>query len=367
MLTSFAPVGLALPQRPDLYHLAQFGRGGRVAWQPPSEIILSTAQARRELRALLDCPRTRSNTLAALSAMDGWGIFSNHHLALMTGNTANLREASKALSTLLRLGILDLGAPHLLNPRQSPVRFFRRRMGGPLGRLASVMTEAEDKVVRGAAASWNAPSGHDRHDLLAVEFVLRAAEYHRDIMHVAGERHTKARLLQSPPSTGSSKWNHRGDGILTRDDGVRFVVELTASRTEKLQQKIERWCRWLEANPVQHTGVVVLWVCAPDPVRGAGMSAAAMRTMLTNAFRSHPSRSKGKPIGRMAVVQWNDWFPAARETSDDFEDMTVWMMGAMRQWHQVSLAKMSWPTDPIESSLLPVMGHGPCWLSASLG
>lgn len=359
---SRAPQGLTLPERPDLYWGNQFAQGGGIAWQPRQGLTLSTAKARKELRDLLDNPRAGDNVLAALSAMDGWGIFSGHHLALMTGNRANLRESSKALETLIRLGILDLGAPHMLRPRRSPTRYFRRRLDGPLGRLASVMTAEENRLVRGAATTWNQPSGHDRHDLLALELAMRVAEHHRDIVGVVGERHVKAVALQSATWKAEGQWHHRGDALLVRDDEVRFVVEITAARTEHLQQKIERWCRWIEGNPVERNGVVILWVCTPNPITGRGMTASQMRKMLTTAFRSHPTRSKGKPIGRIAVVDWANWFPAPGETSSEFMQMDAWMMGAMRHWEKLPLASMSWPVDGVDSVAIPAMGHIPVWL-----
>lgn len=356
MLSSLAPAGLTMPERPDLFWPHEFAPGGRVTWHA-SESELSTHKARQRFRALLDS-RSGPDTLAALSAMDAWGIFTGHHAALMTGNKAFIGR-SKVLTELLELGVLDLGAPHAWDAHKSKTRYYRRSMAGPLGRLTSVMTPEELHAVRGDTAVWSIPSGHDRHDVLALDLGMRVAEYHREYVGVLGEKHSKAMDMRSHLG---EKYHHRGDATLVRDDGLRLVLELTSSRTQFLQEKIERWARWMNQNPLQRTGVMVLFVAAPSPVKRSAATLRQVQTLVERGFRSEFGKQKGSTRLRVGVVEWREWLDAPGSMTPAFEDLTIWITRRAGQWEQYPLAGAEYDLDytPPVDNLLKT--HGPAWI-----
>ena len=63
-----------------------------------------------------------------------------------------------------------------------------------------------------------------------------------------------------PPTLTSSQ--KTGDAVIVRADGLRIVVETTASWSKSAEKKAEAWARAMEHRPVEDAGFVVVFVGA---------------------------------------------------------------------------------------------------------
>jgi len=162
---------------------------------------------------------------------------------------------------------------------------------------------------------------------------------------VLGEKYASVDLLLG---TGLGKpqmraGNKTGDAVIIRDDGLRIVVEITASYSASVEAKMARWAKIIDAHPLEASGLIVLFVVAPHPDvyrKGStpGTVMTGVRKRMAKVLRAYPSHSRDAPPARMGLVAWNHWFPATHCFSPQFLNGTVETFDALHQsWSTTDL------------------------------
>lgn len=297
---------------------------------------------------------------ALLAAARMWGSLTLEQAAAVTGYP--LAALTRDAKCLLRAGLVDVGAPEVTSVggwswrpttlvaagRESDVRSHLAELTWPM-RLAVT-----------ADRSWEKASASARHNALTTELCLRAAAW-LDVPFVAGEMLSGVDDLFGAGAGGAAvPWTKRGDATIMRSDGVRVVVETTASAGPSLERKAEGWARLLAAHP--SAGVIVLFLAA-EPVDASSTDLLRRtRKAVSSALRSHPGPVRFPVSARMAVASWVDWFPRHGAVSDGFFGLRAYCRAA-GDWGVVDL--MSAPcrggsTAVVEASGL--LAGVPWWL-----
>ncbi|MDU6150950.1 MAG: hypothetical protein E6640_01825 [Actinomyces urogenitalis] len=155
---------------------------------------------------------------------------------------------------------------------------------------------------------WARASASARHNALTVETCLRVATW-LDTHAVVGEMVSYADDLFGTGVGGQFiTRSKRGDATVIRADGVRIVVETTASASPHFKDKVTTWARLLAAHP--GSDVIVLFLCAPPLDRSERTFAAKVKAQVAAACARHPGTVLDPTRQRLAVVDYTDWFPA---------------------------------------------------------
>lgn len=122
---------------------------------------------------------------------------------------------------------------------------------------------------------------------------------------------------------------------IMRADGVRIVVETTASAAPSLGDKAEGWARLLAAHP--GVGVIILFLMA-QPVDSSRTDLVhRVRRAVAAGVRAHPG-AVGDPVSeRMVVADWTGWFPEHGMVSEDFFALRALRWHPVRGWGPVDL------------------------------
>ena len=172
---------------------------------------------------------------------------------------------------------------------------------------------------------WSSASQFDRHNLLAAELGLRLFEY-ADIGTVLGEKLSSIELLAGSGLGRSLPFPDRRSADLTivRPDGLRIAIELTATTTGRFREKVERWAKLLADQPLQHSGLVVVFVIA-NPIERHGASGKNSRnaaaTVINQMCRQYPGWVGNRVAERIAIADWQEWFPERHTLSQHFFDL----------------------------------------------
>nr|WP_249336228.1 hypothetical protein [Sinomonas gamaensis] len=174
-----------------------------------------------------------------------------------------------------------------------------------------------------AGYPWSGGSQFDRHNILAAELALRAAEYLPEVGAVLGEKLSTMDLYAG--SGLGKEWpatdNRRADGTLVRNDGLRIAIEVTATASAALEKKVRRWAELLRERPLETSGLVVVFVAAPHPDRPKGTGSDPVHGLyrrIAKVLSAFPRTGADSPAARIGVVSWDEWFPARHELSEDF-------------------------------------------------
>lgn len=329
--------------RTDPYWGGMWSQGALAAW-------VSAALARRQSRAGLDLPvpwkveedrardivvdpRRRDEVILALGALDQWRTATNEQLAALTGRRVlsskfTTRENSSAtVSALFTLGLLDWGVPvsglYSLHRSPSGLMFYRPSGSRAYDRLvAPTLTWSEDLALTGGLP-FSASHQADRHNIIAVELALRAAEL-CELGTAVGEKLSMTdelayRGLGRTPRTPSAAGP---DLVLVRSDGVRIAVEMTATVNTDFANKVDRWARVLEDSPWDTSGLMVLFVNVAPRDRSASRTESdidsQLRRWVRAATKAHPGSARDRVASKMAVATWTDWFPSLGTYDDSF-------------------------------------------------
>jgi hypothetical protein len=185
--------------------------------------------------------------------------------------------------------------------------------------------------------------GHDRHDILMAETVLRAAEVMPKLQAVFGERAAMAKVLFADHPSGRT----RGDAMLVRDDGLRIVLEFTTQPTiAEVRQKMAQWARLLgERNSPSGTGVVVVFV--------SGQYSGGGRELLQKSYiraiipeivgADNPATPSVMASARLSIflADWHEWFPAPWCISKGFAELEAYYSPAPGRFAPVKLMSPS--------------------------
>ncbi|MHA3723827.1 hypothetical protein ACXR2T_08100 [Leucobacter sp. HY1910] len=342
------------------------GLGNRVHWFEPTTEEIVRAETR------LVSSRWEEK-LAVLGALDSWRSLTISQCAALTGMPQLLRNRAGIIRELYALDLLDVGhgesfsdwqvqqkdvAEWLIRPTKS-ARFEEL--------IEPHLTYSESLRITGGR-DWITGGQYDRHNILATEFALRIAEF-SEAAAVLGERWSGASELMYEGwgrHDPYPEYAGRGDFTIVRSDGLRIVVEMTASASGySFQKKVDRWAQRLAADPLAAQGVVVLFVTIGDlhPVTGRRGDPknlhAKVRTQLSQAVRKFPGTYDNRTGERMFFIEWAELFPARHEQADDFAQLPAYSpvgaykAGAEEMWERKYLLNTGdmfyWP----ETGLAP--------------
>lgn len=363
------PSSLSMVERNDPYWDPNWVPGSQAVWASATGTGRTKVTAEKAMKMLFG-GRRRKSALSLIATLDAWATVTAEQAALIAGDRALLNPNSHVVHALYSLGVLDIGQYALPFARKEKNRvwLYRRASGDGLHKqITDELTWAE-WIVTSGGLPWNTGTSFDRHNVLATELVLRAAEF-LPIGTVLGEKFVHASSLASAEAT--SKFTHRADALLVREDGLRIAVEITASRSAAFEAKVERWAKFMRENPLETSGVIVIFVTVPKPddvrKRGGG---AEVRKAVQKVLRSYPERSRNAPSSRIGVVEWSDWFPDRHLLADEFLSMEVQFpvgRSAADRWAPVPLVDVSFdPDDDFDATAVienaSVLGHVPSWL-----
>jgi len=358
------PTGAALAwwERDELFHTPGLFSGSRVPWwmryrlAPIASGVGSTTMIQRKVPAFDTSTETMDMLLRhtpprrVIAALAGWHHLGAKQLAAFIGYPH--RNIGRYLKPLFDAGLVERGA----YPKQDMLwrtnYLYRLRIDRPLRNFMSQISETDRRRIT-AGEEVGAGGQPVRHNLLAAELALRAAELVPGTVAVFPETvSTPARLLGHLGYTDT--W--RADFTIVRADGLRIVVELTrARRRTGIEEKMARWARILSRHHWNETGVVVVFVNAAVPNEGGIADTRAEHKWLAGQMRraynnvlsvDGLSDSAGKALTRnvelaraqIHLASWMDWFPAGRDTNQPFVDLSTVFAAREGEWQRQGLA-----------------------------
>lgn len=247
--------------------------------------------------------------------------------AAIAGMTVKSVREKRVLSACCSAGLLDYGVSSLeLRSRARAAAlphlpFLRPANSASFERLVEPnCTYAELLAVTGGLP-FGQDRQFDRHNVLATEFGLRAAEFLPQIGAVLAEKMSRGDLLFPLPA-GSQIG---GDLVLVRGDGLRIVVEMTTRIGSAFREKVERWANLLSRHSLASSGVVVLFVDVSRPSESHGRGNLSQLRKRVSAFASaHPGPEGRSVADRMFVASWPDLFPGPNAVSEGFLELAAW-------------------------------------------
>lgn len=274
-------------------------------------VLLSHAVARRRCVALLGlCFAAGVVTIEQAACVIGTDIATTRRL---------VRRAFAA--RLIDIGFEPIAGSYKKRFHRTTT-MLRLNSGAHHKTYLDQLTPVERLSILGAAPWPDSTARSERHDVHALEFALRVAEF-TDNSGIVGERFATQRLMLGPPIKGQEKLRHGGpDFCFLRGDGARILVEHTASDGSPLGRKVARLVELLAA----HDDLIVLFVIATDATNDPHAESKAMRRIgaaIDTATRAHPGYSGNRTLSRVAVIRWRDYFPAPGLVHPDFNRLVA--------------------------------------------
>lgn len=275
--------------------------------------------------SVLTSNRGRAERHTAWAVLQSWRTTSAEQLAAFTGSHYFLNPSYSQIDASFALGLLDIGTfASYVAPSAGASRYSLYRPGNTdsFNRFIEPTLTNPEWLSVTAGKPWSAGGQYDRHNLLATELGLRAAEYLR-IGTVLGEQLSSVDLLAG---AGLGKKlpkadNRRADGTIVRQDGMRIVFELTATASASFENKVRRWAELIAARPLETSGLMVVFIAAPHPDRPRNTSTDprhAIYKKVAQVLRGFPGRGQDSPAARIGVAHWETWFPGRHLLSEAF-------------------------------------------------
>lgn len=298
-----------------------------------SGVPASYVMSREEALAELSTNRNRASILTALGAADSWRTVTREQLAAISGSDVLANPYPAALSAAYSAGLLSHGyvssGPNRLAPRSRRMSMWA--VGddrSAYARYARTLTMAERISITGGTP-WTAERRFERHNVLATELALRAAELTR-VTTVLGEKQCSVASVLASTGNRVEKADdqRRADLGLVRPDGLTVFVEVTASSGHAFQRKMERWAQLLQRHPVYDLPVVVLVldISTPQQQRVASpenSARALVRKTVLESVRQFPGSRTNRTASRIGYASWAEWFPDRHEIDDSFLSLTA--------------------------------------------
>lgn len=386
--------------RQDPYYETVWPSRTSVAWVERDQLD-RTARLPRDLpkamfrsrEEALDVAFSKPLPLAKiLGAVQSYRTLSQHQLAAITGEPALLKPAPAVLRAAWSAGLLDA---YPLDDRTRPAPWGRGSIWRPASTsiVSEVITDRFSMAEYLAATGgrpWSQSGSRPRHDTLATELALRAAEHCPRVAAVFGEVFSSADLLLRPPTVvlppeREKAWQKAAGGrmadiTLVREDGMRIAVELVANINSHFPGKVATWIQHLARDDLPFhgsklgNGLTVLFVVAPDPFATSGSPTALMtkvQSALEAAFTARGCLSG--VTDRFAVAHWRDLFPSAHEISPAFINLTTLAVSpGSRPWQwrmRPLLDVVPTPFEPVSPvaaraviASAALLGQSPFWL-----
>lgn len=266
----------------------------------------------------------RGDRLAVLGAVDQWRTMTIEQAAAVAGVPLRAAQDRRVLSAMCSAGLLDWGVSvsELRSRRRvlPHLPFVRPARSGAFDRLIAPEVTYGELVAVTAGMEFGQSRQFDRHNVLSTELGLRAAEFLPQLATVVGEKMARTDLLLPLPSGSQAG----GDLVLVRQDGLRIVVELTATVAKSFREKVERWASLLSRHSLASSGVVVLFVDASQPSEDGDRNLQEIRKQVSMHSASYPGVPGVSVADRMFAVSWRDLFPAAHSVSEGFMGLEAW-------------------------------------------
>lgn len=303
----------------------------------PSRSLWSRPLPREEARwSAFQEVRLPENRVAELAAINLWRTLTFEQLAAITGVETVTSERAGDVHLLWSSGLVDVGRMALPGRSRLPL-LARPSSQGDWDQLRDLVSFDDwIGISAGTDWRWGSQSMSERHNALAAELCLRAAEY-SPVPLVLGE-HLCALKTVRPPGVqlSAQQANLAADGMLVRTDGLRIMVELTVT-TARIQQKAAKWANMLAED--RHRSLAVVFVLAPHPDKPSGGERSAVQKAVFAAGHASMAHVLADVPRRLMVVDWQDWFPARHQAGDRFDNLMVERAvgGDGDRWQPVSL------------------------------
>lgn len=288
--------------------------------------------------------------LDTIGALDSWRTLGAQQLAHLIRQKYILdpRGRSPLLRDLFAAGILEMGTsvPGLVASKvDRRLTLFRLARTTSFDRYIEPYLTCEEWVSVTGGRRVLAERQYDRHNVLASEVLLRAAEF-VPVSGVAGEKlASQADLAYAIRglSAPDAAYGRAADGVLLRPDGVRIAIEVTATTGGSFEKKVASWARVLHEARYDDTGLVVVLLVAPAShlTHGRSKTHLAHARQAITRITAHTRGIPADPTsGRIFVADWEDWFPASGVVSRDFLTLRVDRTPGPRgdRWPQIDLA-----------------------------
>lgn len=223
-------------------------------------------------------------------------------------------------------------------------RLWRPNPDGPWRAWLRQADDAAAAAVAGDGRGPKRPGEHVRHDVLAVEVALRLLETQPRWVAVSGEAHANLAALTGDPTYPA---HLRGDLVLWRDDGLRVIVELTASADPRhLSRKIAAWGRAVARRTLAETGTIVVLLNAVS--NGHYAAATRLRQLHQRQLDVDAVRDPAGVVlapdelrsvrAMIHLASWADWFPQPRRVGLRGRTAATTTSVDGRDWHALDLA-----------------------------
>jgi hypothetical protein len=277
-----------------------------------------------EARVLLN---KRPSRIATLATINLWRTITGPQLAAMRGRPAlsslHSPRAGDDLTLLYDAGLIQRGR----------VFYDGQLLAGYPEFFRPDPALIDDKLLDLRYGDWigvtlgNSPvrgHQHSRHNILMTELSLRAAEM-CPLRSVLGEL-----------AAGWSRDIGTADAVWMRDDGLKIVIEMTASLGPSTLKKIDQIADVL-ARDTDRSAVVV-FVAAPPPTASNAEFTRRLRQAIKKSGHSSMARIKADVESRMLLVRWEYWFPEAGMASREFTWLSARRFSAKKDdWTDVNL------------------------------
>ncbi|MFC8190838.1 hypothetical protein ACFUMH_04140 [Cellulomonas sp. NPDC057328] len=378
-----AALGISCADRTDPYWCDAFEHSHLAAWMSRDRIRRARRQGVRgpgmgrwlainENDAMRrQYTHERSVRLSLLAVAQAWRTVSTEQAAALLGLPQLAHPGGTYVANAVAAGLLDHGTPQGYRPElaapEARAEFVRPSHSNAFEReLAPHLTVSEIAQIRGGVR-WTGQGHSERHEVLACELLLRAAELCRpQVALVLPEIWATAGQLGQDARLGTKG----GDGVLVRHDGLHIVVEMTATGSNRdLRAKARAWQKLLANNFLPH--VRVLWVVAPRDRSTTAAMASTVRRELREMLRDW-----GIGADRHAVVTWPDWFPEPGVLDGAFRQMRAQTLrsasGAWEDIYALDESSWTWAGDRyVDDDWLAVIGNAallpavPWWMRPS--
>ena len=260
--------------------------------------------------ALLNKRRSRLITLGTVNL---WRAITSQQLAEITGQPGLNSSRSEETALLFDAGQVQRGQFHYAG--RSIAKFPEIFRPDPAASEVNLREHLRFSDWMGTSFGGPLMSGHqyNRHNLLATELSLRAAEI-CPIRSVLGES------LAQWPRLFDSKLRpnpHRSaDALWVRNDGLKIAIEITATFTSATVKKIEQLAELLARDSSK--SVVVLFVVAQPKDDHTGDVAKRLRRAIRKSSHSSGARILAEVEKRLVIAKWTDFFPGPGLVSREF-------------------------------------------------
>lgn len=333
-LTPIRHTGFAAGDRLDPFYDGLWSAGSRGVWASAPETRrqmeaglgdldgMSVIDSDEALKVVTD-PANFERLLPALGVIENMRTTTIEQLSALTAHNYTTARMRTLLSAAFAAGLIDIGRVsdllgngissvpgYLLRPAKGRQRIFDKK-------IRRHLTLPEQISVTGGYP-YSTGGQYDRHNIISVEMLLRAAEL-LDIGTIVGEKHCTADMLfGSGLGRRELVGGIRGDGMIVRDDGMRIAIEMTSSaNAADMWRKVRGWAEHMDSSSFARNGVIVLFVIAPSFESNHTESALVsnVKRSVKRAMSMFPGSGKVRMRDRFAIAHWTDWFPT-RDTVD---------------------------------------------------